>query len=84
VSVFTAALAAVIGLEIIRDDLGVAVGDRRAEHLDHLGDFRIPQCCIGKRRVHLDVIKAVARAAIPLDLLQSRRFFQIDHRLQNK
>src|SRR5262245_41497865 len=58
-----AALAAVILLQVVRDDLGVGVADRRAECLDHLGDLRIPQGRVGKRRVHRDVIEAVAARA---------------------
>src|SRR6516165_1323435 len=69
--------AAVILLEVIRDDLGVGVADRSSERLDHLGDLGVPQSGVGKRRVHHDVIEAVATGAVAFDLVEARRLLQL-------
>jgi hypothetical protein len=53
----------VIRLEIIPDRLGVHRIDRRAKRLDHFGDFRVPLRRAEKRRVHHDIVEAVAAAA---------------------
>src|SRR5260370_31760676 len=59
----------VIGLQVIADDLGVGGTDRRPEGSDHLGHLRIPSGGVEKRRIHLDVIEAVAGGTVGLDLV---------------
>src|ERR1700755_894986 len=70
--------AAVIRLEIIGDDLCVAIADGSPECLDHLGDLRVPQGRVGKRRVHHDVIEAVATGTVAFDLVEARRLFELN------
>src|SRR5262249_58063120 len=54
--------AAIVLLQVVCGGLGVGVADRRAESLDHLGDLGIPHSRTWERRVHLNVVEAVARA----------------------
>src|ERR1700741_5596826 len=70
--------AAVIRLEIIGDDLCVAIADGSPECLDHLGALRLPQCRVRKRRVHHDVIEAVATGAVAFDLVEARRLLKLN------
>src|SRR5712691_10331582 len=56
-------LAPVILFQIVGDDTGIGRIDRRPENIDHLGDLGVPQRRIGERRVHHDVIEAVAGGA---------------------
>src|SRR6516165_10098443 len=72
-----AASAAVILLLVIRDDLGVGVADRSSERLDHLGDLGVPQSRVRKRRIHDDVIEAVATGAVAFDLVETRPLLQL-------
>src|SRR5919204_1707780 len=69
---------AVIRLEVIGDDLGIGIADRSPECLDHLGDLRVPQGRVGKRRVHHDVIEAVATGAVAFDLIEARRLLELN------
>ena len=46
---------AVVLADVLDDDLGVGVVDRRAERLDHLVDFRGPSRVVEVDRVHRDV-----------------------------
>src|SRR4030095_10975175 len=62
----------VIGVEIFDDRLRIVGVDRRPEDLDHLGDAAVPTVAIEERRIHQDVVEAVARAAIGLDLRAPR------------
>src|SRR5262249_14652623 len=73
--------AAVVLLQIVGDGLGVGVADRRAESLDHLGDLGIPHNRTWERRVHLNVVEAVARGAVLLDHVEAGSFFEINRLL---
>src|SRR6266581_4452292 len=68
--------ATVVPLQVIRDDLGIGVADRSPECLDHLRDLGVPQGCIGKWRVHHDVIEAVAPGAVGFDRIEARPLLQ--------
>src|SRR5260370_34303210 len=61
----------VICLQVVADDLRVAGIDRRPEGVDHLGHLGIPSGAVEKRRVHLDVVEAVADGAVGLDLVDA-------------
>src|SRR5438132_474742 len=74
-------LAAVIGLEVIDDDLRIGVANGRPECSDHLGDFGLPYSSVRKRRVHHDVIEAVATRTMGFDFLEARRLLQLDRLL---
>src|SRR5262245_53287920 len=71
----------IVRLEIRLDRLGVGVADRGAERLDHLGHLGIPGGGAHERRVHLDVVEAVAGGAIALDLLDAGRLLELDRLL---
>src|ERR1700730_16803859 len=76
--------AAVILLQIVGYDFCVALVDRRAERLDHFGDFGIPYGGVGGRRVHLHVIKALAGTTIGFDLVEARPFLELDQILAGR
>src|SRR5262249_4969779 len=69
--------AAVVLLQIVGDGLGVGVADRRAESLDHLGDAGIPHSRTWERRVHLNVVEAVAHGAVVLDHVEAGSFLRL-------
>src|SRR5262249_48597705 len=73
--------AAVVLLQVVCGGLGVAVADRRAESLDHLGDLGIPHSRTWERRVHLNVVEAVARGVVLLDHVEAGSFFEINRLL---
>src|SRR5215471_4034798 len=63
---------AVVRLQVILDRRRIRVADRRAERLDHLGDLGVPGGGAHERRVHLDVVEAVAGGAIATASTTSR------------
>src|SRR5260370_29924105 len=67
----------VICLQVIADDLRVGGIDRRPEGVDHLGHLRIPSGGVEKRRVHLDVVEAVADGTVGLDLVDAGGPFEL-------
>src|SRR5215831_5009892 len=70
-------LASVIAFEIFCDGFGVGILDRRAIGLYHFSDLSLPQRSIRERRVHRNVIEAVTRLTIGLDLVETGCFFQL-------
>src|SRR3984893_19518810 len=77
-SVFRYVIGAVVRLEIIADGARVRLADRRAESVDHLGDLRVPHRRGEERRVHLDVVEAMAGAAVRLDQIEPGAFLERD------
>src|SRR5262249_11024394 len=69
---------AVILLQVVGDCLGISVVDWRTESLDHFCDLGVPQRRVRKWRVHRDVVETMTGLAIGLDLLETRRFFQLN------
>src|SRR5215470_446903 len=68
----------VIRLQIVADDLRVGRINWRPEHVDHLGQFRIPPSRIEKCRIHRNVIEGVAGGAIGLDLVGPRGLLELN------
>src|SRR6185369_5402515 len=60
-------LRAILRCEIIDDVLHIPLGHRCAHRLDHLVHGRFPTLAIENRRIHLDIVEAVAHRAICLD-----------------
>src|ERR1700730_66050 len=77
-SVFRHVIGAVVRLEIIADGARVRLADRRAESIDHHGDLRVPHRRGEERRVHLDVVEAVAGAAVGLDQIEPGALLERD------
>src|SRR5262249_5884246 len=69
---------AVVFLQIVGDCLCVGIVNRRAISLDHFRDLGIPKGSVGEGGIHRDVVEAVARLAMSLQLLKTRRFFQLN------
>src|ERR1700674_2779936 len=67
---------AVILLEILDNDLGICRVDWRAEGVDHFRNLCFPQRRIRKRRVHLDVIEAMAGATVSFNLVEPARLLE--------
>src|SRR5262249_45086149 len=70
--------AAVILVEVIDDRLGIAVVDWRAKRLDHFRYLGVPARRFEKRRVHLDIVEAVARGTVAFDLVEAVGLFESD------
>src|SRR5690242_4868813 len=70
----------VIRLEVILDRGRVGVADRGAVGLDHLCHLGVPGGGAHERRVHLDVVEAVAGAAVARDLVETGRLLELDRR----
>src|SRR5664280_835351 len=68
---------AVVLRQVFGNRLGVAVVDRRAERLDHLGDRCAPARRVEERRVHRDIGEGVAGLAIGLYLVEAGPLFQL-------
>ena len=60
-----------IDREVIYDGFCVRLTDRRTERVDHLCNLGLSLRRVEKRRVHRDVIKAMAGAAIRLDKVEA-------------
>src|SRR5438874_2690235 len=68
----------VIFLEVIKDHFGVRLCNGGTEGLDHLVDLCLPDPAGWKRRVHNDVIKTVAAAAIRFNLIETSDLLELN------
>ncbi len=73
----TGSTAIILG-QIVLDNLGVGIVDRRAHHLDHFVDLSVPGRCIEKRGIHRDVGQAMTDLAVGFGFVGAGTGLELD------